>query len=111
MEIKSPLLPILPTGRDNAITGRDLAAVLGWELRDITKEVMRLRRLGVPIAAYCTGQSRGYALADSTTDELETYCKRFRGRLSEISKTYSALENYRKSKDPTGQGGACNADS
>ena len=111
MEIKSPLLLILPTGRENALTGRDIAALIGWELRDVTKEICRLRLVGIPICAYTTGKLRGYALADSTTNELEIYCKRFKGRLSEISKTYSALENYRKSKDPTGQGGACNADS
>jgi len=100
---KSPLFDILPTGRGNAMTGRDLAAVLGWELRDITKEICRLRRLGVPICAYRTG----YALADSSTNELDYYCRQFEGRLSEIAKTYTALENYRKRKSPAVQGEAC----
>ena len=111
MEIKSPLLSIIPTGRENAQTGREIAALMGWELRDVTKEICRLRRGGIPICAYTTEKPKGYALADGSTNELENYCKRFKGRLSEITKTYSALENYRKCKDPTGQGGACNADS
>jgi len=99
IQIESKLLSILPTGKENARTGRELAAIIsGWELRDITKEICRLRRAGIPICGYNSGEVKGYALANGNTDELDIYCRRFHKRLAEIKKTLAALEAYRDSQ-------------
>jgi len=96
----SRLLELIPTGRDNARTAQEISDVLGWGRRDFTKEVEKLRCKGVAVCA-CAG---GYFLAE-TTEELENYCKRFRKRLSETSKTLLALENHSKNKNTVEQDG------
>ena len=93
MEITSPLLSVLNTGKVNSTTRRDIANVLGWEMRGVTKEIARLRRLGVPIAAW----GKGYYLCDPTTGELDDYCRRFSKRVDEMKKTLHVLEVRRDS--------------
>ena len=96
-EIKSPVLDILLTGRQSATIGEDIASLLNWELRDVTREITRLRRKGVPICANSVGEIRGYYLAE-TQEELDEFCKRFKNRLSEIKRTLAGLEKYQEEK-------------
>lgn len=81
---------LLGEGAANARTGKDLAAILGCDLRDITLAVERERREGQPICARTTGKTPGYYLA-SNAEELEQYCNRIKGRAIELFKTRQAL--------------------
>ena len=80
---------LLGQGRENARTGRELAQVLGCNLRDITEQIEKERRAGFPICA-ATGEVPGYYLA-ADVEELETYCERLKGRAIELFKTRQAL--------------------
>ena len=80
---------ILATGRENARTGRELANIFDCSMRDITAQVERERREGLPICA-AAGENPGYYLA-ADADELENYCKRLQKRAFEPHKTRAAL--------------------
>lgn len=80
---------LLAEGRENARTGRDLAALLNCNIRDITVQIEKERRDGHPICA-ATGDNPGYYLA-ADADELERYCKQLWGRGRELFKTRQAL--------------------
>ena len=91
LKMESKLLSVLPTGKTNAQTASAFANRLMWNKRIVTKEMCRLRRIGIPVCGYSTG----YALADSSTDELDCYIRQFSRRISEMKKTLAALEEYR----------------
>ena len=80
---------LLATGRENARTGRELAAVLGCNIREITHQVEQERREGKPICA-ASGVNPGYYLPASP-EELERYCKQLHSRAGELFKTRRAL--------------------
>jgi len=80
---------LLRYGQENAQTARELARYMGCEPREITRQIERERRQGVPICA-AVGENPGYYLpADS--HELSEYCDRLKGRAIEIFKTRQAL--------------------
>lgn len=80
---------LLDYGRDNARTGRDLAALLNCNIRDITAQIEKERRDGHAICA-ATGDRPGYYLAADAA-ELQDYCDRLKGRAIEVFKTRQAL--------------------
>lgn len=80
---------LLAHGRENARTGRELAALLGCNIREVTEQVERERRQGHPICA-ASGDTPGYYLA-ADADELDRYCARLKGRAVELFKTRQAL--------------------
>lgn len=80
---------LLDTGRENARTGRELAALLHCSMRDITAQVEKERRDGHAICA-ATGENPGYYLA-AGAEELQDYCDRLKGRAIEVFKTRQAL--------------------
>lgn len=80
---------LLGTGKENARTGRQLADLLGCDIRAISAQVERERREGAPICA-ATGENPGYYLA-ADADELAAYCNRLKGRAIEVFKTRQAL--------------------
>lgn len=82
---------LLAAGRENARTGRDLAAHFNCNIRDITEQIERERRDGQPICA-ATGENPGYFLA-ANANELETYCRKLEKRAAEVQKTRQALVN------------------
>ena len=84
------LLLVLPRGATNAIPGRELVALLGLDdLRELTKEISRARRAGVPICASCSGE-RGYYLAGDPA-ELEHYVRSLDRRLAQVRATRAAV--------------------
>lgn len=85
---------LLSTGAENARTGKELASVMGCDIRDITAAIERERREGQPICA-ATGEHPGYYLA-SDAAELENYCGRLHHRAAELYKTRAALLNVLK---------------
>jgi hypothetical protein len=80
---------ILPAGRENAMTGRDLANRFNCDIRAITAQIERERRDGHPICA-ASGENPGYFLP-ADDEELKAYCNRLKGRAIELFKTRQAL--------------------
>lgn len=81
---------LLAEGTANARSGRELATVLGCDIRTVTEQIERERRAGQPICANMTGINAGYYLA-ATPEELENYCNRLYHRGGELFKTRRAL--------------------
>lgn len=80
----------LPVGTPNAISGKELAAILGYKnLRLLSRQIQLERLAGAPICAAVSGDSRGYYLA-SSTDELSAYLKALDRRLREVHRTRDA---------------------
>lgn len=84
------VIDYLSTGIENARTGKDLAAMLNCNLRDITADITRERRQGWPIIASNAPERPGYYIAVSRS-EVKQYCNSLRRRASEIEKTSAAL--------------------
>ena len=83
---------ILPQGRENAIPGRDLIAILKLkDLRDLTQLVERERLDGFPICA-STSNEKGYYLA-SNADELGDYIESLKRRIHNVGRTMTHLED------------------
>lgn len=80
---------ILPAGRENALTGRELATMFNCDIRAITQQIEKERREGHPICA-ASGENPGYFLP-ANDEELETYCRRLKKRAIELFKTRQAL--------------------
>lgn len=85
---------LLGVGKENARTGKELAAVLGCDIRDVTAAIERERREGQPICA-ATGENPGYFIA-ADAEELKAYCDNIHRRASELYKTRGALLNVLK---------------
>ena len=77
----------LPIGASNAISGKELAAILGY--KTLSRQIQRERLSGAPICAAVSGDSRGYYLA-SSPDELSAYLKALDRRLREVRRTRDA---------------------
>lgn len=82
---------LLGVGKENARTGKELAAVLGCNIRELTAAIERERREGQPICA-ATGDNPGYFIA-ADAEELEAYCNDLHHRAGELYKTRRALLN------------------
>ena len=81
---------LLKTGRDNAITGKELAQLLGLDGRTITALVEKERLSGVPICAACDGR-QGYYLAENMI-ELQDYIGRLSHRATKMLNISRALK-------------------
>lgn len=83
---------MLPTGKGNALPGREIARLLGFRsAREVSAAVERERRLGVPICASCDAAAPGYYMPE-TSEELAEYLCSLRRRLRQVGKTATALE-------------------
>ena len=80
---------LLSIGVENAITGRELAELIGCDIRVIASKIEKERRKGYPICAI-TGDNLGYYLA-ANDEELQNYCNRLNHRAAELHKTRRAL--------------------
>jgi len=93
-ETQSPLLGIIPTGRENAQKGHEFASLLGWELREVTKTIQQLRRAGYLICA----SRHGYFLPDNDED-IEKFANFLSGRAVETQKTLQVFTDYLATND------------
>lgn len=80
---------VLVTGKENAQTGRELAAFFKCDIRLITSQIEKERRDGQPICA-TSGENPGYYLA-ADGEELAAYCNKLKRRALELFKTRQAL--------------------
>lgn len=90
----------LAEGRENARTGKELAAFFKCDIRDITQQIEKERRQGIPICATSTGTPGYYIAADP--DELQHYCNRLQHRAIELFKTRQALIRVLKQAEQKG---------
>ena len=79
----------LEKGAENARSGRELAEVLGLNIRAVTEQIERERRAGVPICA-TQGGKKGYFIA-ANRRELQRYCNQLHTRAAQLYKTRGAL--------------------
>lgn len=85
------VFPLLGHGKENAVPGHELAALLGLsDLRELTRIVERERAAGIPICATCDSQQPGYYLACEPS-ELAAYIKSLDRRLYNVRKTRDRL--------------------
>lgn len=96
-------------GKEYARTARDLAHQLHTEPRNITQQVERERRQGIPICATSDPERPGYYLA-ADDDDLQQYCDKLRKRAGEIFKTRRAMLTGAATRNSTAQQEAQNAD-
>ncbi len=91
-ERRGRVATVLPTGKGNALPGREIARLLGFRsAREVSAAVERERRLGLPICASCDAAAPGYYMA-SGPDELSEYLGSLRRRLRAVGRTATALE-------------------
>lgn len=81
---------LLSYGEENARTGRQLAELLGVDIRAVTLQIKKEREQGFPICATSSGESSGYFLTDSP-EVLQDYCNRLYHRGGELFKMRRAL--------------------
>ena len=85
------VFPLLGHGKENAVPGHELAALLGLgDLRELTRIVERERAAGIPVCATCDSQQPGYYLACEPS-ELAAYIKSLDRRLYNVRRTRDRL--------------------
>lgn len=80
----------LSFGAQNAFSGQQLSAILGTDLRSITKQIEKERQAGIAICATTTGENRGYFIAENI-EELANYLRALNLRIKSVQKTQCAL--------------------
>lgn len=87
------LLTVIPTGRDNAISRRELAAGLGHEDRTIRRMIAEAREQGHPIIS--TSHASGYYMAENDED-IEIFERECRAKADKIRTiAYRVGQNWR----------------
>lgn len=81
---------MLMTGRDNTLTGRELAKLLKCDIRTVTEQIERERRRGLPICAIYRGVRAGYYIPQ-TREDLKRYCAKLTKRAGEMAYTSNAM--------------------
>ena len=90
---QSPVADLLHHGAAAALSCRDLAALLGWPLREVTRQIQRERAAGAPICA----NSSGYYLPANNA-ELDAYLGSLSRRLREVERTHHAVAASRQQR-------------
>ena len=81
----------LPEGKENAVSGRHLCALLHIDARTLRFIVERARRDMIPICASVDRKEGGYYLA-ANKKEMERFCKRLENQEESIRQTREACE-------------------
>ena len=87
--VHEALQAVLQNGKDRAKTAAEIAAMTGLDHRQITREIQRMRLLGVPVCA-SSGETPGYWISEDAK-EIEQYCKTLDRRLKNIRMTREAV--------------------
>lgn len=95
--VQGSIAAILPHGRADAVTTRELAALLGLSAREVTRAICRERRAGAPILS---DPGAGFWLA-ADTGELRRCANNLHKRAGEIHKTARALEKLAEGGEHT----------
>ena len=93
-KIDIDVLSVLPRGRENARTGKELCKLLGINERIFYKVIQRLRVKGVPVVSSREGELRGLYIA---TNELEKAqgVKPYESQYKNMRELLNALQNIK----------------
>lgn len=93
-KIDIDVLSVLPRGRENARTGKELCKLLGINERIFYKVIQRLRVKGVPVVSSREGEPRGLYIA---TNELEKAqgVKPYESQYKNMRELLNALQNIK----------------
>lgn len=93
-KIDIDVLSVLPRGRENARTGKELCKLLGINERIFYKVIQRLRVKGVPVVSSREGEPRGVYIA---TNELEKAqgVKPYESQYKNMRELLNALQNIK----------------
>ena len=80
---------ILPEGKENAVKGREIMALLDINGRELMAAVEAERRAGAPICASTDNKNGGYFLA-ANKREMQEYCQSLYRRGGNLFKTRRA---------------------
>ena len=94
MKLLENVLDFIPAGEENAITARDLAALLHCHYRDITSSINYLRRRG---AVICSCQRGFFKPVES--DEVSRFVRTMHSRLKQIKIATLSAEKYLSGSD------------
>ena len=93
-KIDIDVLSVLPRGRENARTGKELCKLLGINERIFYSVIRRLRLKGVPVISIRDDEPRGLYLS---TDELEKAqgVKPYESQYKNMRELLNALQNIK----------------
>lgn len=89
---KPRLEDLIPYGKENAITGQEIARFYGTDIRTVTKSIQKKRKEGIPILANKNSKDGGYYY-DSLEAEAE-YLARLKRDITALQETYLVMENH-----------------
>lgn len=81
------IFDFLSVGEKNAITAQELARLLGWDIREVTRVIHNERARGTLICS----SSKGYFLPENTRD-IQKFAATMRSRQEQIAKAAAAAE-------------------
>ena len=94
----SKVFESLSMGAENAKTAKSLGSILGIESRSVSREIRRLRLMGIIILAESWGKIKGYYLPKDE-EEIEIYYQKLNKRIKEIQKAVEPIEGYLKNRN------------
>ena len=86
----------LGSGKEQAMSARDLARLAGTTKRGVSLEIERERRQGYPICATSNAQRPGYYIPEDKAEML-AYCGRLLHRFMEVAATLEACQAIARS--------------
>lgn len=81
------IFDFLSVGEKNAITAQELARLLGWDAREVTRVIHNERAAGALICS----SSKGYFLPENAHD-IQKFAATMRSRQAQIAKAAAAAE-------------------
>ena len=91
--INNPLYNLIPLGRENARTAKELTEAMGYNhWRDVTKEINHLRNAGAVICA--AGEKPAGYFRPRDPDEARHFVSSMHSRIREIRSAVKSAENY-----------------
>lgn len=93
-KIDIDVLSVLPRGRENARTGKELCKLLGINERIFYKVVQRLRVKGVPVVSSREGEPRGLYIANNELEKAQGV-KPYESQYKNMRELLNALQNIK----------------
>lgn len=90
--IEKAVLEVIPKGIERKITVRDLAYLIGIDVRSLFTVINNLRKKGVPICAQRSGKDRGFYIA-TTEEEKSLGLASYKAQVKDMRKLIRAIEN------------------
>ncbi len=83
------LIDYLSHGEENAYTARDLARLLGWRERDVTRSINALRKRGTII---CSSVNGFFLPADDA--DISHFVRNMKGRIKDVEMAMKPALDY-----------------